>query len=139
MVSSAEGGGAPRPVSFLGSLSRSQLAASAATGLDYAVLFGLVELAHVWYVLAVSIGAAAGAVVNFALNRHWSFRAQHDAWRSQAGRYAAVSAGSLALNTFGSWVVTEKLHVPYGASVIAVAMLIALVFNFPLQKYYVFR
>ncbi len=125
--------------SFLASFSRSQVSAAVATGVDFAVLFGLVELFSVWYVLATAIGALAGAIANFVLNRHWSFEVGHQGWRGQAFRYTVVSAGSLAMNTLGVYVSTDGLGLHYAVSVIVVSLLVALIYNYPLQRYYVFK
>jgi putative flippase GtrA len=128
----------PHP-GFLATFSRSQVSAAVATGVDFAVLFGLVEFFGVWYVLSTAIGALAGAVTNFVMNRHWSFEAGDYAWRGQALRYTAVSAGSLALNTGGVYAATDGLGLHYALSVIVVSLLVALVYNYPLQRYFVFK
>src|SRR5579859_298849 len=130
--------GPSRP-GFLESFSRSQVAAFIASVIDYGLVFGLVELAHVWYVIAVATGAFAGALSNFLLNRHWSFRAAHRGWETQAFRYALVSGGSLALNTGGVYVTTDGLGLHYAASVILVSLLVGFAYNYPLQRYYVFH
>ena len=60
--------------SIIGSFSRSQVAGLVASAVDFGILFGLAEIFHVYYVIAVAIGALAGAVTSFLMNRHWSFR-----------------------------------------------------------------
>lgn len=123
---------------FWRSFSLSQLASVAATAADFGLLFLLTEVFHVWYVPAVALGAAAGAVTNFFMNRHWSFGAAHINLGRQAWRYAVVSVGSLALNTGGTYLVTESAGLHYGISVVVVSIAVGFVFNFPLQKYFVF-
>jgi putative flippase GtrA len=129
----------PARPGFIASFSRSQVAAFIASMIDYGLVFSLVELGHVWYVIAVAIGAFAGAVSNFLLNRHWSFKAAHRAWEGQAFKYAMVSAGSLALNTGGVYVATDGLGLHYAASVIVVSLLVGFAYNYPLQRYFVFH
>jgi putative flippase GtrA len=90
-------------------------------------------------VIAVACGAVAGAVSNFYLNRHWSFKATHVDAHQQALKYALVSTGSLCLNTGGVYMVTEHLHVHYAISVVIVSLLVGFLFNFPLQRGFVFR
>ena len=107
--------------------------------MDFGLLFLLTEIFHVYYMISVVIGAVAGAAVNFFLNRHWSFDASHRGVHGQAFRYTLVSAGSLALNSAGIWAVTESLHVHYGISVAVVTFIVGIVFNFPLQRYFVYR
>lgn len=125
--------------SFLASFSKSQVSSAIATGLDFGLLFSLTEIAHVWYVASVACGALVGAVANFILNRHWSFEATHGHARHQALRYAVVSGGSLILNTFGVWAMTEYLKIHYSISVVTISILVGFFFNFPLQRSYVFR
>ena len=125
--------------SFVRSFSRSQVASGVATAVDFGLLFTLTEIFRVWYVVSVAIGAAMGAVTNFLMNRHWSFEATHQAWRGQAMRYVAVSLGSLLLNTGGTWAVTELGHVPYGISVVLVSLAVGFLYNYPLQRYFVFK
>ena len=124
---------------FLHSFSLSQIAAITATVVDFALLFALTELLHVWYVVATALGAVAGAVVNFWINRQWSFAATHAGWHGQALRYSLVSAASALLNAGGTWLVTEQGHIHYAVSVVAVSLFVGVVFNFPLHRYYVFR
>jgi putative flippase GtrA len=99
----------------------------------------MTEILHVWYVFSVAAGAFAGAAANFFLNRHWSFEATHDHAHHQAFRYTVVSAGSLLLNTFGVWGMTELFKIHYSISVVTVSLLVGLFFNFPLHRGYVFR
>jgi putative flippase GtrA len=129
----------PRRVAFVRSFGRSQLTSFAATAVDFGLLFGLVELLGVWYVVATAIGALAGAITNFLLNRRWTFEATHGGLHGQALRYAIVSLGSMAINTAGTYLVTEFGKIPYGISVIGVSLLVGFFFNFPLQRHFVFR
>ena len=99
----------------------------------------MTEALHVWYVISVAAGALAGAIVNFLLNRHWSFEASHGLMRRQARRYTLVSAGSLLLNTGGTWALTEYGRIHYGISVVIAALAVGFLFNFPLHRGYVFR
>jgi putative flippase GtrA len=125
--------------STLSTFSRSQVASLVATTVDYGSLFLLTELCGVWYVTATAWGAFFGAVANFVINRHWSFQAAHKRWYSQALRYSIVSAGSLALNTGGVYLVTEygKLH--YAFSVVLVSIGVGIFFNYPLHRHFVYR
>ncbi len=124
--------------SFLGSFSRSQVSSFLATCVDFGLLFSLVEIVHVWYVLATASGALAGSITNFILGRLWSFEATHAQWHRQAYRYAWVSGGSLLLNSGGVYLMTGGLGVHYAVSVIVVSLVVGIAFNFPLQRYWVF-
>jgi putative flippase GtrA len=124
--------------SFLHSFSYSQLASFVASGVDFGLLFLLVEAFGVWYVVAVAVGALAGAITNFVMNRHLSFKAAGAGWHGQAFRYAVTSGASLLLNTGGTWLVTERAGIHYGVSAIAVSLLVGWLFNYPMQRYWVF-
>jgi putative flippase GtrA len=125
--------------SFWVSFSRSQASAVAATAVDFGFLIFLVESLEVGYVLATALGAMAGAVTNFLLGRFWSFGARGGKMPAQATRYALVSAASLGLNTFGVFLLTEGLRLHFAASRGVVALLVAVCFNFPLHRGFVFR
>lgn len=127
------------PKAFLASFSRAQVASAIATLVDYFVLFGLTEIFGVWYVLSVALGAAIAAIVNFLLNRYWSFQAIHQSWKQQAIRYGLISAGSLVLNTVGVYAMTETAGVHYALSVVIISVLVGWFFNYPLHRYFVFR
>ncbi|MCM2279927.1 MAG: GtrA family protein [Oligoflexia bacterium] len=128
-----------RRASFLASFTKSQVSAASGTLADFALLFGLVELFRVWYVAATGLGALAGAITNFLLNRHWSFHATHVRWDRQAFRYALVALGSMLLNSGGAYVLTDVLGLHYSISVVAISLAVGLLFNFPMHRYFVFR
>ncbi|HEX5606044.1 MAG TPA: GtrA family protein [Candidatus Binatia bacterium] len=121
------------------SLRRSQIAAISATLVDFSSLIFLVEIGRVWYVAATATGAFLGALVNFLLGRHWSFAAGDEAIHGQVFRYAAVSAGSLVLNSAGVYLLTEGFGIHYALSKLITAILVGLLFNFPLHRRFVFR
>lgn len=125
--------------SLLGSFSRAQVSSATASAVDFGLLFSLTELLGVWYVAATAIGALAGAVVNFLMNRHWSFLAHRELVHVQIVRYTITSGLSLVLNTAGVWAVTELLHVHYAISVAVVTFVVGIAFNFPMHRYFVFR
>lgn len=124
--------------SLLVSLRRSQVASLAATVVDFGCLVFLVQIARVWYVAATAVGALLGAVTNFILGRHWSFMATHGNIGRQAIRYAAVSSLSLGLNVIGVFLLTEHLKVHYTISRAITAVIVAILFNFPLHRRFVF-
>lgn len=123
---------------FWKTFSKAQLASIAATCVDFGLLLVLVECGKLWYVPATALGALAGAVTNFSINRYWSFEAAASRWEGQALRYALVSGGSLLLNTAGVFAMTEGLGAPYLASKVVSALLIGWLFNYPLHRGFVF-
>ncbi|MBS1958215.1 MAG: GtrA family protein [Bdellovibrionales bacterium] len=119
--------------------SRSQLAALAATIVDFGTLTLWVEVGHQFYAYGVALGACMGAITNFLINRYWSFEAHHAPIHGQAFRYALVSAGSLVLNTFGVYLITERFGLHYMISKVTIAFLIGIFYNYPLHRYFVYE
>lgn len=129
---------APRHRRALVLLGRHQAAAMAATGVDFAVMIAAVSLFGLSPVLGTVIGAGSGAVTNFLLGRNWTFEARHSPPGAQAVRYAFVSATSLGLNASGEWFLTAVLGLNYVLARVAVAATVSVLWNFPLQRFFVF-
>ncbi|SMC47995.1 GtrA family protein [Pedobacter africanus] len=117
---------------------------SAFTGglLDYGVMIFCTELLHIHYTISIAIGGIIGAVLNFSVNRYWTFnanQANHSPVGFQLVKFIFVVAGSIALKSSGTWLVTNGLHIDYKISRIMVDIIVSLGFNYVLQKYWVFR
>ena len=67
------------------------------TALHYAVLIALVQLARQDAVVASTAGAVAGALVNYLLNRHFTFASVKPHARALP-RFALIAVGGVALN-----------------------------------------
>lgn len=117
---------------------RAQITSFISTLVDFSLTFFLVEICHQYYMLAVASGAVAGAIVNFSINRFWSFRATENTIRNQSFKYMLVWTGSLLLNLSGTYILTQFLFVNYLLSKTTTAVAVGLGFNYTLQKYYVF-
>lgn len=125
---------------FLATLGRHQVGALAATGVDFGLMALLVETGVVRPVPATAIGAACGALTNFALSRAWVFQSAYQATiRRQVWRYALVSLASLGWNTLGEKILYGKLGLPYFGARVIVAIVVSVAWNFPLHRYFVFR
>lgn len=122
-------------ISFL----KYQTAALIATMVDFGVFFLLKDVFHIWYVYATAVGALTGAITNFILCRNWAFSAREKKLVNQIGRYIMVSLGSLLLNTGLVYIITELFFVHENYSRVLTAVLVAITYNFTLQKYFVFK
>lgn len=117
---------------------RANLSSGAATGLDWALVAGLVW-AGAHYLAAAAAGAAAGAATDFSLKRHWAFdRAARGAVGAEGLRYLAVSAASLGWNLIASWLLVSGLGAPPVPGVIAASALVGVAWNYPLHRLWVF-
>ena len=75
---------------------KATLSSGAATIADGVVYQLLLFVLPGHYGLVAAAGAVAGAVVNFMINRHYTFARSSEGWLPQALRYAAVSLATFA-------------------------------------------
>ena len=123
----------------LATLGRHQLGSMIATCVDFGLMTSLVELGVVDPVRATLVGATFGAVTNFLLGRRWIFEASRAAPVPQAARYAIVSGASAAWNTLGEHVLHDRVGLQYVVARVLVAVGVSVIWNFPLQRWWVFR
>jgi putative flippase GtrA len=94
-------------------------AGAVGTAVQYAILIGLVEGFGSNAVVASTLGAVAGALVNYALNYHYTFKSRRPHSISLA-KYTVVSAGGIALNAVVLAAATSLFGMHYvGAQVLA--------------------
>jgi putative flippase GtrA len=134
---SADGDG--RGAGLWSTLGRHQLAAIAATAVDFATMIALVERAGLSPVAGTVVGASLGAITNFLLGRVWVFRRPSGHWAAQGGRYAAVSAASAGWNALGEHLMHGVAGVQYVLARVLVSIAVSLLWNFPMQRRFVFR
>jgi putative flippase GtrA len=118
---------------------KAQLASLIASIVDYWCTIIAVEIFGIWYVWASAIGTMIGGVTNFSLGRSWVFRNKEKTRQVQLLRYTMVWTGYLVLTTFGVFLLTHYAHVNYIISKATVSLLMAISYNYPLQKKFVFR
>jgi len=119
-----------------GGATRNAMAALTATAIDFALFSALVAVGCS-PPLATLLGAALGGIVNFTMNRTWTFDASGSK-RTMARRYVVVSAISAALN---AGVVAALLWIPNHHVTICWLVARGLIFlgwNYPLHRDYVF-
>jgi putative flippase GtrA len=120
-------------------LGRHQIASLISAVVDFAIMVLTVELLGGSPVVGTVAGAACGAFANFQLGRHFTFGANGDHVAPQAARYALVSATSAALNALGEYLVHVRGGVQYFWARTIVAVCVSFLWNFPLQRHFVFR
>ncbi|MGF6756787.1 GtrA family protein [Paraburkholderia sp. GAS334] len=82
------------------------------TGVQYVVLFALVSTKMLGAVTASGIGAVFGAIVNYVLNYHLTFRSSGRHVHI-APRFFAVAAAGIAVNSVCMFLLAHWLSVPY--------------------------
>jgi len=91
------------------------------------------------YAVAAVMGAVAGGITNFTINRRWAFRANgHPLW-SQGARYAAGSFMTLLVLEATLWVIVDKLGFDARAAWFPAKFITWMVFSYPFQRLVVFR
>jgi putative flippase GtrA len=118
---------------------RSVITSLFTTALDFGTLIGLTELAGIDYVLSTWIGTIVGSLSNFAINKSWAFSARSAPTGPALGRFVLVQAGASGLHTVGVWALTHFGRLPYPVSKLLVAAAVYLAWNYPLNRWFVFR
>ena len=90
-------------------------------------------------VLSNVISGLLGAIVNFTINRYWSFNNTDTPVGEQLWKFVIVVAGSIALKSGGIYILHELFHLHPLLSKGIVEVVVSLGFNFVLQKYWVFK
>jgi putative flippase GtrA len=121
-----------------GTFSRSLLTSLLTTALDFGTLVGLTE-AGVNLALATWIGTVVGSLSNFTINKVWAFYAHDMPAIPAMARFVGVQAGASALHTGGVWLLTRVGRLPYPISKLIVAAVVYLAWNYPLNRWFVFR
>lgn len=125
------------------SFAKAQLSAFTGGLVDYAAMLICTELFKIHYTLSIAIGGILGAVINFTLNRFWTFTPTSGAFqiplRRQLLRFIPVVFGSILLKSSGTFLVTSFTKVDYKISRLIVEILVSLGFNYLLQKRWVFK
>lgn len=107
------------------------------TAAQYLTLVALVHAAGIDAVLASSIGAIVGAIVNYLLNQHVTFRGQRS-WKETGPRYVVVVAIGFVLNAAVMALLVHGLALNYLASQI-IATGVTFVVNFLISHFWAFR
>jgi putative flippase GtrA len=106
---------------------------------DYLTMIFFTEVAGVFFAYSVIIGGFVGAIINFIVNRRFTFQAREGKKRKQVPRFVIMVLGSIFLKTYGTYILTTFGSIDYKISRIMVDITVALGFNFPMQKFWVFN
>ena len=131
---------------------RAQLSAQMATIADFLVTILLVRLFDVYYVYATLAGAIYGGIVNCVINYKWTFKSKGKKTHV-AVKFILVWVCSVWLNTWGTYALTESLaKIPWVRNTLSlyfgdffiipkvvVAIIVALFWNYNMQRFFVYR
>ncbi|MBL0422943.1 GtrA family protein [Ramlibacter sp. AW1] len=107
---------------------------------DAGVLLGLIEAFGAHPVLARGISVPVAVWATWYLNRRFTFEARGDAWGSFL-RYVVVSLGGAGVNvaTYAALMFSSSTFATRPLAALAVASVVALVFNYLGSKHFAFR
>lgn len=123
------------------------------TLIDFVVTVVLSSVLGVYYVVATALGAVSGGVSNCIVNYRWVFPHTDSKKYFVALKYLMVWLMSILLNTYGTYLLTEGVRDAswvtsllgsysdqiYIASKMAISLLVSLAWNYPMQRYFVYR
>lgn len=118
---------------------KANVASLVASGCDFCFAVLLRELFGVDAVLANISGTVLGGVINFTICRYWAFNAANKSIAGQGARYFITWGGNLLLNALGSYLLIDYAGIDYRIAKLITALIVALTYNYPLQKKYVFK
>jgi putative flippase GtrA len=110
----------------------------AATLVDVAVLVLLVEVIRLSIPVSAFLASAAGAVMNFVLNKYIAFRDRSPITVQQVARFGAVAVATALLMAFAMKLVAVELGVPYVVAKMLCAVTVFMVWTYPAQRKLVF-
>lgn len=129
---------------------RAQLSAQFATLADFILTYVCFQWLGIYYVIATSIGAITGGIVNCVINYKWAFATKDCQFKWVFFKYILVWVGSFLLNVGGVYLLVELLkHHTYLwerasgfyliIAKIIVAVIVSVGWNYVLHRYFVFQ
>lgn len=132
---------------------RAQFSSQIASISDFVITILLAKLFNMYYVYATFLGSVGGGIINCIINYQWTFKAKECKMRYVMVKYFAVWIGSIALNTWGTYLMTEALvKIPwlneflkhyvddlFIVSKAIVSLIVGFVWNYNLHRYFVYR
>lgn len=132
---------------------RAQFSSQIASLTDFTVTILLVKLFSLFYLYAAFTGAVCGGIINCIINYKWTFKATEIKKKYIAMKYAFVWIGSILLNTWGTFAMTEFLRNSvwlrnflgymvddvFIFSKITVSLLVGFLWNYNMQNYFVYK
>ncbi len=106
---------------------------------DFCVMVFCTEFYKIHYSESIIISGLLGAMVNFSINRYWTFQNSETAFTNQLFKFYLVVLVSITLKSSGTYFLTENYLIDYKISRLIIDLFVSLGVNFTLQKYWVFK
>ena len=118
---------------------KAESSAILASAADFGLTIFLVRALGVWYARASFFGALMGGIVNCYVNYRWVFDKQKQRKPFIALKYLFVWSFSILFNTAGTWFFTVLSGMNFIIVKAIVAVIVAILWNFQMQRVFVFR
>lgn len=132
---------------------RAQFSSQISSLTDFTITIVLASFFNVYYVLATFIGAVCGGIINCSINYNWTFKAKDCKKKHVIIKYVLVWICSIGLNTSGTYFLTELMKRSlwlenflgvffddiYIISKIIVSLLVGFIWNYNMQRLFVYR
>lgn len=118
---------------------KAESSAILASAADFGLTIFLVRALGVWYARASFFGALMGGIVNCYVNYRWVFDKQKQRKPFIALKYLFVWSFSILFNTAGTWFFTVLSGINFIIVKAVVAIIVAILWNFQMQRVFVFR
>lgn len=123
--------------------SKAQISAFLGGIVDYGVMVFVTEVFHVHYTVGIAIGGIIGAIVNFTVNKTWTFSSKKEVYKNslikQLMKFSITVLNSILLKSTGTYLLTSFLAIDYKITRIFVDLVVSTCFNYTLQKQWVFK
>ncbi|MEH6306498.1 GtrA family protein [Olivibacter sp. CPCC 100613] len=123
---------------------KAQFSAFLGGAVDYGIMVLCTELLYIHYTISIVIGGVIGALINFTLNRNWTFNEREVTGENsevliQLLKFSSMVVGSVLLKSWGTFLLTEMGQIDYKVSRIVIDVLVSICFNYTLQRYWIFK
>ena len=109
---------------------------------DYAMMILCTELLNVHYTISIAIGGIIGAIINFTINKKWTFSNKKSTYKfsfwKQFSRFVVVVLNSILLKSSGTFLFTTFLGIDYKIGRIITDLFVSICINYTLQRHWVF-
>jgi putative flippase GtrA len=118
---------------------KAQISAFIGGLVDYFSMIFFTEVVGIFYTNSIVISGLIGAVVNFSINRNWTFQTKNSNLKWQLTKFSVVVLGSIFFKSTGTYLLTNYLEIDYKITRILVDAIVSFGYNYPVQRFWVFK
>ena len=104
---------------------------------DYGIMVFVAEVFHIHYTLGIVIGGIVGALINFTLNKWWTFNSDDAVYRNslfkQLLKFSVTAINSIVLKSSGTYFLSTFFSIDYKITRIVVDIIVS-IFSISLYK-----